>query len=340
MSVAKILEELKKLKPDEKTQISEALGEALGVDVGAKTEPAEASGNNNGPPRLSQFSGESGNKNEVSYAQWSFEVKGMQRDGTYSEGSVLQTIRRSLKGKAGEVLLHLGDDVTVKEVLAKLELVFGNVLPAEAILERFYMARQEEGENVATWACRIEDLVTQLKGKDASAMPGTPAGMIRSKFYSGLRAGTLKSALRHKFDSGASYGELLMSAQVVELEETTEKKASAKANQAVAVDSQLAKKLDKVLASLDDVQKRLARLEGQEPRGAGSQANQGNQGQGQGSQGQGNRGKQPFQPRPFRGNCYKCGQFGHPQFRCPLNKQQPASGASGSAATDGAQNQG
>lgn len=240
----------------------------------------------------------------------------MQRDGNYSEPLLMQAIRRSLKGNAGEVLLNLGGEVTTEEVLAKLDLVFGNVLPAEAILESFYKARQEEGESVASWACRIEDLVAQLRGKDATVMPVAAAtSMLRSKFYSGLRAGTLRNALRHKFDSGETYNQLLMSARVAELEETTEKKATAKVNQAVAVDSQLAKKLDKVLASLDDMQKRMEKLEGMKTSGAGGQ------------------GKQPFKPREFRGNCFNCGQYGHPQYKCPLNIQQPASGASGSAAT-------
>ena len=45
--------------------------------------------------RLSQFSGVSG-KGDVSYEQWAFEVKGMQKDDFYDEAVIMQSIRRSL----------------------------------------------------------------------------------------------------------------------------------------------------------------------------------------------------------------------------------------------------
>lgn len=115
----------------------------------------------------------------------------------------------------------------------------------------------------------------------------------------------------------------MMAARVAELEEQSEKKATVKVNQAVAIDSPMAKKLDKVLASLEAVQQRLEKLEERKQKET-----------------EGNQGKPAANAKPFKGTCYGCGKYGHPKYRCPLNSQQPASGASGLAATESmAQNQ-
>ncbi len=313
------------LTPEQKLQFSAALGPPPKPEEGKEKAKATASSGQT-PPRISQFSGDSGAKGDVSYTQWRFEVSSLRRDGNYSAALVLQAVRRSIRGTASEVLLNLGEEVTIEDVLKKFELVFGNILPADVILEQFYTARQRDTEAVATWACRLEELVSQLRAKDAGGTTGDAAkSMLRSKFYSGLRCGVLRNSLRHRYDAGATYEELLMAARVAELEEDSEKKkATAKVNQATTVDSQTAKKLDKVLAALEDVQKRLEKLEVDktQPTASGQP-----QGQAKGY------------PRQFNGNCYKCGKFGHPKFKCPLNLQQPASGASGSAAVTEARSQ-
>ena len=82
----------------------------------------------------------------------------MVRDKIYPEAIILQAVRRSLRGTAADILLHLGETVSVDEVLGKFEKVFGNILPPEAILEKFFSAKQIDGERVVTWACRLEDI--------------------------------------------------------------------------------------------------------------------------------------------------------------------------------------
>ena len=318
MDVKDLVEMLQGLSPDEKLQVSAALDPVLKTD-GEKQKVETSTGQT--PPRISQFSGDAGSKGDVSYAQWHFEVSSLLRDGNYSKALILQAVRRSIRGTASEVLLNLGEQVTIKDVLDKFDLVFGNILPPDTILEQFYTARQRDTEPVATWACRLEDLVSQLKAKDAAGTTAEAArSMLRSKFYSGLRSGILRNALRHRYDAGSTYEELLMAARVAELEEDTEKK-TAKSNQATTVDSQTSKKLDQVLAALEDVQKRLSKLEDdkKQPTASGSSQPQGQP-------------KWDSQKFKFKGNCYKCGKYGHPKAKCPLNLQQPASGASGSAA--------
>ena len=59
-------------------------------------------------PKLPQFSGEL-KKEDVEFVVWKYEVNCILKSGMYSEHSILESIRRSLRGKARSVLLHLGE---------------------------------------------------------------------------------------------------------------------------------------------------------------------------------------------------------------------------------------
>ena len=74
--------------------------------------------------------------------QWRFEVRGLVRDNIYSEPVIVQTLRRSLRGTAADVLLHMGESLKIDEVIDKMDKVFGNILPSEAVLKQFYSAKQ------------------------------------------------------------------------------------------------------------------------------------------------------------------------------------------------------
>lgn len=323
-TMAKELQDLVKQIQDMSAEDREVIAQACGrADIkpdpsgqeGLASTASSGSGTGN-QTRISQFSGD-GAKGDVSFEQWRFEVRSMLKDAIFSEPIILQTLRRSLRGTAADVLLHMGADVSVKDVLTKMERIFGNILPPEAILERFYSAKQLEVERVATWACRLEDSLSKLQDCQDKHNPLVSAEvartMLRTKFYSGLRPGALRNALRHTFDGGASYEELLVAARVAELEEDQDKKA-AKVQQVSAAETSVASKLDKVLAELGAMNQRLQKVEEAQKKTSNPQ-------QGQSEQ------KGPKGPkRPFTGKCFNCGQMGHPKFRCPLNDQQPASG--------------
>ena len=182
----------------------------------------------------------------------------MVRDGLFPNAVVLQSIHRSLRGTAADILLHLGGDVKVDDLLRKLGKVFGNTLPPEAILVEFYLAKQRESEKVAMWVCRLETILSKLP--IGTFTPDASKGMLRTKFYSGLRLSVMCNALRHSFDGRATYEDLLVAARVAEREHELEN-ASARVNQATAIDSGLSKKMDQFLSSLEKVQTRLDKLE-------------------------------------------------------------------------------
>ena len=113
------------------------------------------------PPKLAAFSGE-GLKNEPSYAQWRSEVQSILRAGLYQEPMIMTNVRRSLRGRAADVLLAMGTDVRVQQVLDKFDVRFGDVCPTDMTLEKFFTARQLPTESMSAWGCRLEDIVSRI----------------------------------------------------------------------------------------------------------------------------------------------------------------------------------
>jgi hypothetical protein len=106
--------------------------------------------------RISVFSGD--RKSETSYELWRYEVTCLQQ-GSYPHDQVSRAIRRSLRGEAGRITMRLGPTASINEILSKLDSVYINVDLKETLLADFYSARQKDDEDIATWSCRLEDLL-------------------------------------------------------------------------------------------------------------------------------------------------------------------------------------
>ena len=104
-------------------------------------------------PRLPTFSGSHSTKGETSYNQWRYDVLCLVEDNVWPGEVILQSVRRSVRGIAAEVLVNLGRNTDVDQVIKKFDSVFGNILTPEQILEDFYVARQLETESVTEWGC-------------------------------------------------------------------------------------------------------------------------------------------------------------------------------------------
>ena len=220
-------------------------------------------------PKVGCYSGSKDlGKGEINYPQWRHEVMCLVSEG-YPVSTVLQSIRRSLRGTAAEVLLNMGIGVQPQEIIGKLDIVFGVVLTNEAILEEFYASRQRDRETAVQWGCRVERLLKQAK--DQKAIRGETEyieNMARTKLWSGLRDGKIKEALRHRFDSGEEFVELLRQTCMVEHE--FQSKLSARVN-AQTID-QGNEKLNQILEKLSVLELRVSKVEhGATSQGQGKQ---------------------------------------------------------------------
>ncbi len=173
-------------------------------------------GGSHSTPKLSSFSGEK-SKGDVQYKQWRLEIVGCCRENSFSDIAILNAMRRAAKGAASDLLSGLSDPVSLDTAVEQLGLVFGNVLPGETLMERFYTARQERSETVASWSCRLRELVSKIEST-GTFPPNAAASLLRSRFWMGLTRDDLKQATRHHFDSDIDFNRLFLAVRRVEEE--------------------------------------------------------------------------------------------------------------------------
>ena len=168
------------------------------------------------PPRISSFSGDV-SKSDVGFESWVFEVKCLMKDRGLHEDLLLQSVRRSLKGEAGRLAMHLGEDATLTDILQKLDAVYGIVESGATLLQKFYNSKQEPGETVAAYGCRIEDILNKAIRRGAVAR-NQSNDMLKSKLWTGLRDERVRNATRYKYDSIRDFDTLRAELRAVEQE--------------------------------------------------------------------------------------------------------------------------
>lgn len=82
----------------------------------------------------------SGGTSDSEYELWRYEVTCLRKEG-YSKETILNAIRRSLKGEPATVMMRLGPVDNIDEILQKFDSIYGNVLGTEDILAEFYSAK-------------------------------------------------------------------------------------------------------------------------------------------------------------------------------------------------------
>ena len=128
------------------------------------------------------------------------------------------------QGMAHDALQNLGLKVTVKQVVSKLDSMFGSVTSPEQLLENFYVSKQVSNESIAQWCTRPEDLARETQQADSTAST-TVRDMLRGKFFSGLFSQQIRSCIRYCFDVGESFDVLLQAPHSTEEELIQEKRS-------------------------------------------------------------------------------------------------------------------
>ena len=133
-------------------------------------------------PTISIFSGD--HNGATSYDMWVYEVKCLISE-KYPTTSITHAIRRSLRGNAKRVVMRLGPDATVEQIIHKLGCAYGNVRPQVDILKEFYTVRQDDNEDVASWGCRLEGVLMKAKALGNLCLGDTDK-MLKERFWSGF----------------------------------------------------------------------------------------------------------------------------------------------------------
>lgn len=119
--------------------------------------------------------------------------------------------------------------------------IYGTVEPSQTLLAQFYSAQQKDDEDVATWACRLEDILDRAS-KQRRISRDNADEMLRNKLWAGLKP-TLNDASRHKYDSVTTFDNLVIELRKIELEHrqrstsTEEKKLKTHSKAATSSDS-------------------------------------------------------------------------------------------------------
>ncbi|KAK7461209.1 hypothetical protein BaRGS_00038744 [Batillaria attramentaria] len=280
-------------------------------------------------PRLSCFTGNNTKKDtEASYDLWRYEVECLRASGTHNEQAVLEAARRSLRGLAARIAMRLGTHATLEDLLTKFGSVYGATQSKESILAQFYSARQQKGEDVSSWSCRLEDLLMRAE-ELGQVDPGKRGEMLRCMLWTGLLP-DLKDRSGYKFDTVKDFDRLWTKLRRIEqesvqrTEQTSKTKTSAISNMASTSDEQDDKSriqaLEGAVQKLTDELKKLQKQ--RDPVGVRGQQQFKNAGpSGQQTQASGQPGRRKQGDGPV---CYRCGEKGHIRAGCKVRLDHSA----------------
>lgn len=152
-------------------------------------------------PKVTYFYG-SEKKSEVSYKLWKHEVRILLKDDNYTDETKALAIRKSLRGQAGNRILHLPDEASPEDIITVLDSIYEDALAKEQLLSQFYSAKQTGTEDAADWSVRLENIMDRAIEKGVS-LSGGKNQMLCQKFFNGLREKDLKVAARHLYDQSS-----------------------------------------------------------------------------------------------------------------------------------------
>nr|KAG5687327.1 hypothetical protein BaRGS_011733 [Batillaria attramentaria] len=224
--------------------------------------------------------------------------------------------------------MRLGTHSTLENLLTKFGSVYGATQSKESILAQFYSARQQKGEDVSSWSCRLEDLLMRAE-ELGQVDPGKRGEMLRCMLWTGLLP-DLKDRSGYKFDTVKDFDKLRTELRRIEqesvqrTEQTSKTKTSAMSNMASTSDEQDDKSriqaLEGAVQKLTDELKKLQKQ--RDPAGVRGQQQFKNAGpSGQQTQASGQPGRRKQGDGPV---CYRCGEKGHIRAGCKVRLDHSA----------------
>lgn len=218
-------------------------------------------------PKLPFFSGSDQlQKGDTTYEVWNFEVKCLQNAHFLPDHIILQAMRNSLKGEARSMLVSLGENATIDEILERLDGFYGNVSTPETLIQSFYSDFQKENESIVSYGLRLEQILSRAIRSGHIGIAAKDS-MLCSKFWTGLRSQQLRNSTRHLYDTIGDFQALLKEIRKVEQEEvsgsrpaTKSKAAQQQSGQASASaepDTSLLKQMTELMGRMKSLEQKL-----------------------------------------------------------------------------------
>lgn len=144
---------------------------------------------------------------ESSFEEWKIEINVMIRSDLYQEDILRQAVRNSLSGNTRKILLTLAPDATTKDIVDKLDTVYGNVRSGESVIAEFYQSNQKKDEGVSEWGIRLEGIL-QTAIEKGHIQRNQKDNMLKTRFWRHLYNVELRNATRICYETAIDFEDL------------------------------------------------------------------------------------------------------------------------------------
>ena len=133
---------------------------------------------------------------------------------------LLQAIRTSFRDSVRTMIITLGENATVADILDKLDDFYGNASTSETLMQNFYSDCQKDDDTIVEYGSRIEQTFTRAL-RSSSMEQSLRDVILRTTFWTGLSNQSLKNSTRHLFYSVKDFELLLREMRKVEQEQVS-----------------------------------------------------------------------------------------------------------------------
>ena len=128
-----------------------------------------------------------------------YNIECLLRDKSILKDTIHTATRRPPRGQADAVVMRLGPEPSIEDILHKWDSTYGNAANTVDILKELYGAEQPNDEDVISWSCHLEDIMGRTKHMGA-IHPSEVKRMLHDILWNGLMK-EFKDASCHTYDS-------------------------------------------------------------------------------------------------------------------------------------------
>ena len=271
-------------------------------------------------PGLPHFSGtEPTPRDEGTYEQWKFQVRGMR--ASCPDSTVRSALITSLRGEASELVGFVGFHAPIPIILEAIDKRFGKKSTTDRLQQEFFQLQQDKGERIQHFVSRLERVFKKLQ----DAFPGRyQEEHLKERLFHGVNQQTRDSMRFLYSEPSTTYDVLLSAIKEAEIE-WMESKGQARLKSTVVIDrseeiEELRRKLDQITATMKSNSYRGPKPKKEKkepPSGSGPNSPRvKREDVRKNLRGPPTTSAGPFKPDQSSFQCHKCGGWGHGWREC------------------------